>query len=53
MLNFQGTVCSGHLDSPTRATQGWVKKLIALAEAPKYQRTDYKSKLDDYKELII
>lgn len=30
-----------------------VKKLIALAEAPKYHRTDYKSILDDYKELII
>lgn len=36
-----------------RISRNTVKKLLALAEAPKYQRTDYKSKLDNYKELIV
>jgi len=30
-----------------------VKKLLALDEEPVYQRTDYKSCIDEYKELII
>ena len=30
-----------------------VKRLLEMAEAPVYHRTSYKSKLDDYRELII
>lgn len=30
-----------------------VKKLLALSEPPVYQRTDYTSKIDNYKEVII
>lgn len=30
-----------------------VKRLLALSEPPKYQRTDYSSKIEDYKEEII
>ena len=30
-----------------------VKKLLEMSEPPVYHRTDYSSKLDQYKELII